>query len=124
MSADAVRVKVPEALRVHQLHRETLLDAGRVPRALKELCWRYLAEDESLMSFETDPRLSEAERAALGWTHAIAWDADGADDALWRRLHEHFTEPELVELGYVIAYVMGQMHWERTLGIAPDPARP
>jgi alkylhydroperoxidase family enzyme len=124
MTADDVRATVPAALVVHQQTRETVLRSGQVPRELKELCWRYLAEDDAVMGFETDPGRSEAERAALAWTHAIAWDADRADDALWRRLHAHFSEPELVELGYAIAYVMGQMHWERTLRIAPDATNP
>jgi hypothetical protein len=29
-----------------------------------------------------------------------------------------------VELGYFIAFTLGQMHWLRTLGIRPDPAAP
>lgn len=122
--ADAVRARVPEALRVHARTRATVLEAGVVPRALKELCWRYLVEDDSLMAFESDDRLDRRERAALAWTHAIAWDESRADDALWAELRAAFSEPELVELGYAIAYVMGQMHWERTLGLRPDPTAP
>ena len=40
-----------------------------------------------------------------------------AGDALWERLHAHFSEPELVELGYFIALTMGQQRWLRTLDI-------
>ena len=57
------------------------------------------------------------ERAALEWTRAIAWDSDLADDGLWERLHAHFTEPELVELGCAVGFAMGQQHWERTVGL-------
>ena len=39
------------------------------------------------------------------------------DDALWDRLHAHFSEPELVELGFFIALTMGQQRWLRTLNI-------
>ena len=39
------------------------------------------------------------------------------DDAFWARLHKHFSEPELVEIGYFIAMTMGQQRWLRTLGI-------
>jgi hypothetical protein len=36
---------------------------------------------------------------------------------MWRRLHAHFSEPELVEIGYFIALTMGQQRWLRTLDI-------
>jgi len=40
-----------------------------------------------------------------------------SDDALWARLHKHFSEPELVEIGYFVAITMGQQRWLRTLNI-------
>jgi hypothetical protein len=94
----------------------TVLEGGIVDRELKELCFSYLAEDEHVVVRREDPSaFSERERVALAWTHAIAWNADEADDALWERLHAHFSEPELVELGYAVAFKLGQLHWERTL---------
>lgn len=54
---------------------------------------------------------------ALRYTSAIIWNAELADDALWAQLHEHFTEPELVELGFFIALTSGQQRWIKTLGI-------
>jgi hypothetical protein len=94
----------------------TVLEGGIVDREVKELCFRYLAEDDEVVVRRDDPsRFGERERAALAWAHAIAWNADEADDALWDRLHAHFSEPELVELGYAIAFVLGQLHFERTL---------
>lgn len=45
------------------------------------------------------------------------WDADIADDGLWADLHRHFTEPELVELGFFVALTSGQQRWIKTLGI-------
>jgi hypothetical protein len=36
---------------------------------------------------------------------------------LWARLHKHFSEPELVEIGYFVALTMGQQRWLRTLNI-------
>jgi len=32
-------------------------------------------------------------------------------------LHKHFSEPELVEIGYFVAITMGQQRWLRTLNI-------
>jgi alkylhydroperoxidase family enzyme len=69
-----------------------------------------------LINFETSLRYSARQKAALAYTEAITWDLP-ADDALWARLHAHFSEPELVELGYFVAITMGQQRWLRTLHI-------
>jgi alkylhydroperoxidase family enzyme len=109
------RARVPAAAAAYDETRATVLDGGIVDRELKVLCARYLAEG-------FDPARHEGrERAALDWTHAVAWDATFADDDLWERLHAHFSEPELVELGYFIAFTLGQTHWLRTLGMRHDP---
>jgi uncharacterized protein YciW len=117
-AADAVRARVPAVLATYAETRDTVLRAGLVDQRLKDLCARYLAEDDDVVAHAADPeRFDERERAALAWAHAVAWNADEADDALWERLHAHFTEPELVELGYVIAFTLGQQHWLATLGL-------
>jgi hypothetical protein len=54
---------------------------------------------------------------ALSWAMAIAWDPDLADDELWSRLHEHFTEPQLIELGHFIALTLGQQRFLKTVGV-------
>jgi hypothetical protein len=119
--ADAVRARVPAALAAYAETRATVLEGGIVDRALKELCGRYLAEDDDVVARADDPeRFDDRERAALAWTHAIAWNSDAADEALWARLHACFTEPELVELGYAIAFMLGQRHWLGTLGLTDD----
>ena len=64
-------------------------------------------------------RRSQSASSARSASQTIAWDSDAADDALWERLHAEFTEPELVELGCAIGFVLGQQHWERTLGLPP-----
>ncbi len=116
--ADAVRARVPAALAAYAETRATVLEAGIVDRELKALCARYLAEDDDVVVHADDPaRFDERERAALAWTHAIAWNSDLADAALWERLHACFTDPELVELGYAIAFSLGQQHWVATLGL-------
>ena len=105
MNGDDIRALLPDALSAHALTRETVLDRCE----LYPLCARALAGEK------VEPS-NERERAALDWAYAIEFDSEAADDALWQRLHEHFREPELVELGYAIAYTMGQQHWLRTMG--------
>jgi alkylhydroperoxidase family enzyme len=118
-TADEIRGLVPAALEAHVFTRDQVLREGVVDRDLKDLCFRYLAEDPDTLDFA---RFEGRERAALDWAHAIAWDSSLADDELWERLHALFTEPELVELGCAIGFELGQQHWRRTLGLpARDP---
>jgi hypothetical protein len=120
---DARALRPPIAA-VYEQTRRTVLEAGLVGQALKELCARYVAEDADVLTHADDPeRFDERELAALAWTHAVAWDDAHADDALWARLHALFSEPELVELGYFIAFTLGQSHWLATLGAPGAPGR-
>ena len=75
------------------------------------------AKYAELLHFEDSGEFSEREKAALTYTSAIIWDASIADDALWQRLHEHFTDDQLVELGFFIGLTLGQQRWIKTLGI-------
>jgi len=71
-----------------------------------------------LDDYETSPLFTERERVALRYTDAICWDPSSADDALWAQLHEHFSDPELVELGSFVGYIAGGQRWVKTLDIA------
>ena len=75
------------------------------------------AKYDDLLTFEDSEQFTPREKAALTYTSAIAWNADIADEALWKRLHEHFTVPELVELGFFVALTRGQQRGIKTLGI-------
>jgi len=118
--ADAIRARVPEVLRMYSETRKNVLTGGTLDSEIKELCARYLAEDPELVEFDEADAFDERQRAALAWAQAIVWDPSLADDALWERLYAQFTEPELVELGYYMAIVHGQLHWLRTLGLRPE----
>jgi hypothetical protein len=118
-AGDAIRARVPEVLRTYRSTRANVLEGGSLDPALKDLCARFLSADGELAGLDEPEAFDERERAALDWAEAIAWDPSGADDDLWDRLHANFTEPELVELGYYIAIVHGQLRWLRTLGVRP-----
>jgi hypothetical protein len=119
---DVIRARAPHVLEVYQETRDTVLEAGIVEPQLKALCALYLAEDADVVAHAADPEhYDERQRAALAWADAIAWDSERADDELWGRLHSVFTEPELVELGYAIAILLGQQHWLATLGVIEHP---
>ncbi|MBX9918427.1 MAG: carboxymuconolactone decarboxylase family protein, partial [Mycolicibacterium frederiksbergense] len=74
-------------------------------------------EFDEVIEFRDSTVLGDREKSALMWAEAIAWDPNLADDALWEKLHAHFTEPELVELGYFIALTMGQQKFLKTLDL-------
>jgi alkylhydroperoxidase family enzyme len=71
---------------------------------------------DELLNFETSAAYDERQKSALAYAEAITWRLD-PDDAFWDRLYRHFSEPELVELGYFIALTMGQQSWLRLLNI-------
>jgi alkylhydroperoxidase family enzyme len=111
-----IRARVPAADEAYRFTRDNVLRGGLVDTELKDLCFRYLADDPEATDVE---RFEGRERLALEWARAIAWDSERADDALWERLHAEFDEPELVELGCAIGFALGQQHWERTVGLEP-----
>ena len=116
-TADEIRSRVPAAQDAFVYTRDNVLRGGIVDSGLKELCFRYLADDPDVSDFS---RFDGRERAALEWAHSIAWDSDRADDELWARLRELFTDDQLVELGCAIGFELGQQHWRGTVGL---PAR-
>ena len=114
-TADEIRLLVPAALESWRYIREHVLERGVVDQRVKELCYRYLANDPEVMDFA---RFNEPERAALEWADAIAHDSGRAGDELWARLHRAFNEAELVDLGCAIGFELGQQHWRRTVGLS------
>ena len=113
-----------------QFHR------GVVDHAIKDLCRVYISRTvkcefcgnqrsekaasagleeqqyDQLLNFETSSLYDDRQKAALAYAEAIAWGSQDLD-ALWDRLHTHFSEPELVELGCCIALTFGQQSWIR-----------
>jgi len=114
-TADEIRALVPDALASWRYIRENVLERGLADQGIKELCYRYLANDPALTDFS---RFNDPARAALEWADAIAYDSDRAGDDLWRRLHKSFTEAELVDLGCAIGFELGQQHWRRSVGVS------
>ena len=84
-------------------------------RSIKAAASGMIEDDvRDLLKFEKSTRYDDRQKAALAYAEAITWHLD-TDDAFWERLHRHFSEPELVELGCFIALTMGQQSWLRLL---------
>jgi alkylhydroperoxidase family enzyme len=137
--SSAVRAHAPNAFWAFADAWRDTFHHGVCDHALKDLCRVYISRTvkcefcgnqrsqkagaagieerqyDELLDFESSDRYDDRQKAALAYAEAIAWGLDS--DALWARLHRHFSEPELVELGCVIALTFGQQSWIRLLRI-------
>jgi alkylhydroperoxidase family enzyme len=139
--SQAVRAHVPAVFWSFANSWRDVFHTGVADHAIKELCRLYVsrsvlcefcgnqrsikaansggvAEDDvrDLLNFESSSQYSDRQKAALSYAEAITWDLP-TDDKFWERLHKHFSEPELVEIGYFIGLTMGQQRWLRILNI-------
>lgn len=78
---------------------------------------------DELLEFERSDRYDERQKAALLYTSHLVWNPEGVDEALRDRLREHFTEEQIVELGYFVGLTFGQQRWIKTLGIRHGEVR-
>ena len=66
-------------------------------------------------SFESDPRLSDAEKWALRYAHEMYLNPERIDTAFYAEGKEHYTEAQIMELGAFIAFHYGMQAFTRTL---------
>jgi alkylhydroperoxidase family enzyme len=138
--SSAVRANAPNAFWAFTDAWDALFRKGVVDHSIKELCRVYISRTvkcefcgnqrsvqattqglleqqyDELLNFESSDRYDDRQKAALAYAEAIAWRLD-VDDAFWERLHRHFTDPELVELGCFVSLTFGQQSWIRLLDI-------
>ncbi len=138
--SQAVRAHVADVLRVFSEAWQATFENGVLDTAIKELCRLYVSKTvdceycgaqrselarsvvdeikvDEVVDFERSEKYDERERTALRYAQAIAWDAGLADDRLWEDLHSHFSEPQLVELGFFIGLTLGQQRWIKTMSL-------
>jgi alkylhydroperoxidase family enzyme len=139
--SSAVRANAPMAFWAFADSWKALFHGGVCDHAIKELCRVYISRTvkcefcgnqrsikaakagleemqyDELLNFEGSERYDDRQKAALSYAEAIAWGMPGDEEAFWDRLHRHFSDPELTELGCFIALTFGQQSWIRLLGI-------
>jgi alkylhydroperoxidase family enzyme len=139
--SQSIRLHHPAVMKAFNQAWEVFFRQGVCDHAIKELCRLYIAKSvqceycggqrsvlaqqqgtteaqvDEILNFEASDRFDDRERAALEWALAITWDPRLAADDLWDRLHRHFTEPQLVELGHFIALTLGQQRFLKTVAI-------
>jgi alkylhydroperoxidase family enzyme len=75
------------------------------------------ADYDELLEFERSDRFTDRQKAALAYTSMLIWNPEGVDDALWERLHAHFTDDEIVELGSFVCTTFGQQRVIKTWSV-------
>jgi len=139
--SSAVRAHVPACFWFFANSWRDIFRNGVLEHPIKELCRLYVSrsvqceycgnqrsvkaaqsgaviEDhvKDLLNFESSKNYDDRQKAALAYAEAIVWHLN-TDDAFWERLHRHYTEAELVELGCMIGLTLGQQSWLRLLNI-------
>lgn len=138
--SQAIRARVPGVFWAFQNAWETVFKTGVADHNIKELCRVYvsksvdckycgnqrssfspserlLEEDyNELLNFEKSTSFDDRTKAALAFTEAITWDLS-TDDIFWERLYSHFTEEEIIEIGFFVGLTMGQQRFNRTLNL-------
>jgi alkylhydroperoxidase family enzyme len=138
--SSAVRAHVPACFWFFANSWDSVFRNGVVEHALKELCRVYVSRSvicefcgnqrsikgaseglrethyDDLVNFEKSVKYDERQKAALALAEAIVWRLD-TDDAFWERIHRHFSEPEIVELGCAVGLTFGQQSFLRLLNI-------
>lgn len=138
--SSAVRAHVPACFWSFANAWRDIFKNGVCDHTIKELCRVYVSRSvkceycgnqrsvkgaesglreahyDDLINFEKATGYDQRQKAALAYAEAITWRLE-TDDKFWVRMHTHFSEPELVELGCFIALTMGQQSWLRLLNI-------
>ena len=116
----------PEILRAFAGFGHSVYPGGMLERRIKELviitasdgnncqfCFNAHCDIVDLEDIVDDPHaviadpsgLAPRERLAVEYTRAAQADSNHLPDTLTRELHEHFSDPEQVELSFLIGYI-------------------
>jgi AhpD family alkylhydroperoxidase len=73
--------------------------------------------EDPLTAIDRPESLAPRERVAVEYTRAAMADSNDVPDSLASRLHETFTDPELVELSFLIGYINMLNLFNNLLGV-------
>jgi alkylhydroperoxidase family enzyme len=77
-------------------------------------------EDVACLVSPGGPELSDQERLAVEFLDLLSADHHAIDDDFYRRLGEHFTAAQIIELGFACANSMGLHRFIHTLDVFGD----
>lgn len=61
--------------------------------------------DDPFAALDDTAPLSQREQLAIEYTRAVMTDSNRVPDALFEKLHAQFTDPEIVELTFLIGFI-------------------
>jgi AhpD family alkylhydroperoxidase len=71
--------------------------------------------------YKTSPHFTEGEKALLDFCVQIGEDANRIPKNLWTRLHEHWTEAQIVDAAFVITTYIAVSKFGDALGVELEP---
>ncbi|MBS9718146.1 carboxymuconolactone decarboxylase family protein [Pseudohalocynthiibacter aestuariivivens] len=71
--------------------------------------------------YKTSELYTEGERALLDFTVQIGKDANRVSKGLWDRLHEHWTDAQIVDAAFVITTYIAVSKFGDALGVELEP---
>ncbi|MBI3007622.1 MAG: carboxymuconolactone decarboxylase family protein [candidate division NC10 bacterium] len=74
----------------------------------------------ALASYKESPHFTEREKAALEYSEQITRDDREVSDECFSRLRQHFSQPEIVELTFIIGYQTFASKFAKALQLAPQ----
>lgn len=69
--------------------------------------------------YESHAGFSEAEKCAMRYAEQMFIDARSVDKSFYDELRQHYSEPQIMELGSFIAFHYGAIRMARALGAVP-----
>ncbi len=73
-----------------------------------------------ILTFQESPYFNERERAALQFCERVIRDDLEVSDDCLARVREHFTEPEIMELTFIIGYQTFASKFAKAWRLAPQ----
>jgi alkylhydroperoxidase family enzyme len=73
-----------------------------------------------ILTYQESPWFDARERAALEFCEQVTRDELEVSDACLARLREHFSEPEVVELTFIIGYQTFASKFAKAFRLAPQ----
>ena len=64
--------------------------------------------------------LPEREKMALRFADIILTDPQKLDEAFFKRLKEHFTEEQIIDMGMGVRFLHGTQRFIESMGIVPE----
>jgi alkylhydroperoxidase family enzyme len=74
----------------------------------------------ALASYATSPEFSDREKAALEFAERVVRDDQEVSDESFERLRRHFTEPEILELTFIVGYQTFASKFAKAFQLAPQ----